>query len=88
VRAELPAGLSDNVRQLRALTDLPICVGFGVGTPEQVGQVCAVANGAVVGSAIVRRITAGLERQATDREIVESVGEFMSALLEAAGPAA
>jgi tryptophan synthase alpha chain len=84
VRDRLPAELADNVRRLRGLTELPICVGFGVGTAEQVREVCTVADGAVVGSAIVRRITAGLERGAADREIVESVGEFLSALLEAA----
>ncbi len=49
------------VGRLRRHTDLPIGVGFGIKTPEAVGAVAAVANAAVVGSAIVERIVAGLD---------------------------
>jgi tryptophan synthase alpha chain len=42
------------VRRLRALTATPIALGFGVSTPEQVRAAAAVADGVVVGSAIVR----------------------------------
>ncbi len=49
------------VERLRRHTDLPIGVGFGIRTPEAVGAVAAVANAAVVGSAIVERIVAGLD---------------------------
>ncbi|HEY7304826.1 MAG TPA: tryptophan synthase subunit alpha [Bryobacteraceae bacterium] len=42
------------VRRVRALTDLPLAVGFGISRPEQVGEVAQVADGVVVGSAIVK----------------------------------
>lgn len=42
------------VRRMRALTDLPLAVGFGISTPEQVSEVAQVADGVVVGSAIVK----------------------------------
>jgi tryptophan synthase alpha chain len=40
-------------------TDLPVCVGIGVSTPEQAAEVCQVADGVVVGSALVRRLLEG-----------------------------
>jgi tryptophan synthase alpha chain len=40
-------------------TDLPVCVGIGVSTPEQAVEVCQVADGVVVGSALVRRLLEG-----------------------------
>ena len=43
----------------RAATDLPVCVGIGVSTPEQAVEVCQVADGVVVGSALVRRLLEG-----------------------------
>jgi tryptophan synthase alpha chain len=42
------------VARLRALTDVPVALGFGIGTPEQVKDAAAVADGVVVGSALVR----------------------------------
>ena len=54
VRDELPSELPDTVARLRQATDLPICVGFGVSRPEQARSVAKLADGVVVGSAIVR----------------------------------
>jgi tryptophan synthase alpha chain len=56
-RTELPADLADNVRQIKSLTDRPVCVGFGISTPEHVARLNGVADGAIVGSAIVKRMT-------------------------------
>jgi tryptophan synthase alpha chain len=57
------AELADTSRQvagrLVAATDLPVCVGIGVSTPEQAAVVCQVADGVVVGSALVRRLLEG-----------------------------
>jgi tryptophan synthase alpha chain len=47
------------VEKIRRHTDMPICVGVGVSTPEQAAEVCEVADGVVVGSALVRRLLAG-----------------------------
>jgi tryptophan synthase alpha chain len=51
------------VERVRRYTDLPVCVGVGVSTPEQAAKVCQVADGVVVGSALVRRL---LEEQGPD----------------------
>ena len=53
-RDDLPAELPATVRRLRDATSLPVCVGFGVSRPEQAARVAAIADGVVVGSAIVR----------------------------------
>ncbi|MCC7196213.1 MAG: tryptophan synthase subunit alpha [Gemmatimonadaceae bacterium] len=52
-RADLPPGLRETVERLRASCTLPICVGFGVSTPDQAVAVGSVADGVVVGSALV-----------------------------------
>jgi len=49
------------VERLRRHTDLPIGVGFGIKTPDSARAVSAIADAAVVGSAIVDRIVAGLD---------------------------
>ncbi len=55
-RDKLPDDLVANVRQLRQAGGKPVVVGFGVSRPEHVRAVCNVADGAIVGSAIVRRM--------------------------------
>jgi tryptophan synthase alpha chain len=55
-RDKLPADLADNVAQLKSMTELPVCVGFGISQPRHVTQLKSVADGAIVGTAIVRRI--------------------------------
>jgi tryptophan synthase alpha chain len=47
------------VARIKAATDLPVCVGFGIKTPERAAEIARVADGAVVGSAIVERIGRG-----------------------------
>ena len=54
-RSELPVELADLVERVREHTSLPIAVGFGVSTPEQAAAVSHLADGVVVGSAIVKR---------------------------------
>jgi tryptophan synthase alpha chain len=53
-RAELPPDLPATAARLRAATSLPLCIGFGISRPEQARAVAALADGVVVGSAIVR----------------------------------
>ena len=50
---EVPAELSELIERIRAATPLPLCVGFGITTPQHVRTVAAVADGAVIGSALV-----------------------------------
>ncbi len=55
-REELPAGLTDLLGRLRQLTDLPLCVGFGISKPAHVEQLRPWVDGVIVGSALVRRL--------------------------------
>ena len=52
-RAQVAAGAEAMVRRIRAQTAMPIALGFGISSPEQVAEVCAYADAAVVGSALV-----------------------------------
>lgn len=53
-RAELPPGLADLVAATKADSQLPVAVGFGIGTPEQAARVGEIADGVIVGSRLVR----------------------------------
>ena len=55
-RDGLPADLAANLAGLRAVTDRPVCVGFGLHTAAQVAALRHVADGAIVGSAFVKRM--------------------------------
>lgn len=55
-RQELAEGLAAEVAEVRALTDVPVAVGFGISTPEQAATVARVADGVVVGSALVETL--------------------------------
>ncbi len=57
-RTEVADTMAGRVSEIRATTSLPIAVGFGISNPEHVRQVAAVADGVVVGSAIVKQIAA------------------------------
>jgi tryptophan synthase alpha chain len=57
-RTTLPPELRGHVERLKKLTTRPVCVGFGVSTPEHVRTVASVADGVIVGSAIVKLISA------------------------------
>jgi tryptophan synthase alpha chain len=56
-RAEAPPDLEAQVRRIRAVTSLPIAVGFGISTPAQAAAAARVADGVVVGSALVDALT-------------------------------
>ncbi len=53
------SAVAPEVERIRALTGLPVCVGFGIKTPQRAADIAKVADGVVVGSAIVDRIGAG-----------------------------
>ena len=70
VRRELPPSLVHGVRQLKLLTTKPVCVGFGIATPAQAAAVAAVADGVIVGSALVHTIAQATSRAAAFRGAV------------------
>jgi tryptophan synthase alpha chain len=65
------------VKRVRSVSDLPVAVGFGISTAEQVREVWRFADAAVVGSAIVRQI----EKLGNSPELVKRVGEFARSLV-------
>jgi len=81
-REKLPAELVDQVVRLKEVSGgKPVCVGFGISKPEQAAMVGQVADGVIVGSAIIRQIS-----EAEDKgtgAIVASVDEYVSSLAEA-----
>jgi len=78
-RDRLPEATIEAVGQLRRRTDTPICVGFGISNAATVKTVCEVADGAIVGSAIVHRIT---DAQDGPRDrLVAGIGDFVGELL-------
>ncbi|MGH9075234.1 MAG: tryptophan synthase subunit alpha, partial [Acidimicrobiales bacterium] len=58
-RQALASSASVMARRLKAVTDKPVLIGVGVSTPDQAREVCAEADGVVVGSALVRRLLDG-----------------------------
>jgi len=75
-RSALARGIEEKVRLAQSLGDVPVCVGFGVGTPEHAATIGAFADGVVVGSAIVDRIEAAASKEAA----VEDVARFVASL--------
>jgi tryptophan synthase alpha chain len=65
-REALAGTAEDLVAALRPMTDIPLLLGVGIGTPEQAAQACRFADGVIVGSALVRHLVAG-ERDAALR---------------------
>ncbi|CAN5882833.1 tryptophan synthase subunit alpha [soil metagenome] len=82
-RKELPTRLADDVSRLRQESDLPICIGFGISRPEHIRALAPLADGLIVGSALVRRL-AEAEGRSRD-EIVAEVGQFVAELAGALG---
>ncbi|MCY4146683.1 MAG: tryptophan synthase subunit alpha [Chloroflexi bacterium] len=68
-RAALPADLSAFIARLRAQTDMPLALGFGISTPEQAAQVSKLTDGFIIGSALVR---AGGESLDALRELTQA----------------
>ena len=66
-RRELPPALVHGVRQLKLLTTKPVCVGFGISTPAQASAVARVADGVIVGSALINAIGSARGRRAGRR---------------------
>ena len=53
-RANLPVGLSSLIGRVKRVTTTPVCVGFGISTPEQIAKVGAIADGVIVGSRFIQ----------------------------------
>jgi len=80
-RTKLPPELADRVGWLREQTDLPVCIGFGISQPEHIKLLASVADGLIVGSAIVRRI-ATITDDNRDT-VLREIGDYLAILLAA-----
>ena len=75
-RNALPPDLARHIGALRGITTKPICVGFGISTPEHAALVGQAADGVIVGSAIVNLV----ERHVGSPSLLSEVGDFIAAL--------
>jgi tryptophan synthase alpha chain len=78
-RDALPPDLADSVRALKGLTDRPVCVGFGISKPQHLDMLRGVADGAIIGSALVRRIKPHLD--ADNATITTAVRSYLQDLM-------
>jgi len=73
-------GIGQIVAQIKAHTDTPVCIGFGINTPDQSAIVASVSDGVVVGSAIVNQVAENAELD----DVAERVAAFTKPLIDAA----
>jgi tryptophan synthase alpha chain len=76
-RTGLPEALAELVALVRTHTFVPVCVGFGIGTPKQAREVGAVADGVIIGSTCVQKIGESLHPIETAREFAASFREAL-----------
>jgi tryptophan synthase alpha chain len=79
MQASVAANLAQQVAKIRAHTDLPVAVGFGISGPEQARLVAQSADAVVVGSAVVNQIA----QHGKSPDLVKRVGEFVTSLAKA-----
>ena len=77
-RKGLSADLLENLRQIKRMTKVPVCAGFGISRPEHVKEVFKAADGAIVGSAIIEKIKQNIGR----RDLVQKVSSFTRGLMD------
>jgi tryptophan synthase alpha chain len=76
-RSELPTDLPEFLRQVRSVTDLPLAVGFGISTPQHVRQIAGIADGVIVGSALINTV-----KQHPVEDRIQAVRDFVKPLKE------
>lgn len=72
-RLEIDESLTDSIKNVKSMTERPVCIGFGVSNPEEASRMAAISDGVIVGSAIVKVI----------KETPEKVEEFVRGLRRA-----
>jgi tryptophan synthase alpha chain len=79
-RDEVPPALADLVSGTKGAAELPVAVGFGIGTPEQAAQVGEVADGVIIGSRLVRAVSESDSAAAAAEAVAEFLDETRVAL--------
>lgn len=83
VRDQLPAELREQLTWLKSQTQLPLAVGFGISRPDQVGGLRGLADGVIVGSALVRHLAAISEQHAAVDAALAGAGELAAEMVAA-----
>lgn len=78
-REELAEDIVGNIRRLKRITKKPVCVGFGISRPEQAKRIARLADGVIVGSAVIKII----EKNIGKRDFYKKVSRFVSDLAKA-----
>lgn len=76
MRQDLAQDLRTKLKEIKKITLKPVCVGFGVSGPRQVKQIYKIADGVIVGSAIIKKIKENINR----KDLVKNVGAFVARL--------
>jgi tryptophan synthase alpha chain len=76
-RSDIPEGLPGLIKRIRQHSSVPVCVGFGIGTPEQAKAIGSIADGAIVGSALVRAIEASQTPVETAKNFATSFSQAL-----------
>jgi len=79
-RVDLPADLAEKVAALKRGSDIPVCIGFGISTPEQAAAAAAAGDGAVVGSHLVKLVEAHGASPDLVRVVAARAGELAAAV--------
>jgi tryptophan synthase alpha chain len=83
VRDQLPAELQQQLAWLKTQTRLPLAVGFGISRPDQVDSLRGLADGVIVGSAIVKHVAAVGEGKATLEQALRNIGALSAEMVAA-----
>jgi tryptophan synthase alpha chain len=78
-RVELSRSIAGDIKRAKRLTDKPVCVGFGISNADQVRTVGKIADGVIVGSAIVKEI----EKNRGKKDLVKNVANYVKTLVSA-----
>ncbi|MBW3624049.1 MAG: tryptophan synthase subunit alpha [Armatimonadetes bacterium] len=85
MRTKVWEGLGDLVKRIKRQTDRPVCVGFGISTAEHVREVGRLADGVVVGSAMVHVVAQNLDAPDLPERVAAKVRELRSGLAQGTG---
>lgn len=76
-RSQVAGGLSDFVGRIRNATSTPVAIGFGVSTPEQAGEVSQIADGVIVGSALVQIVDRAEDKPQAAAQFIRELKTWM-----------
>lgn len=79
-RRNLPSEVASNVRMIKSITKKPVAVGFGISTPRQARDIARIADGVIIGSAIVKEIA---DNAGNNKNMLSKISSFSKSLAKA-----